>query len=44
MGLHLELAEEPMGGDAVETVTHDSSFKDSCLKDDQKTQALAGDG
>ena len=40
----LELAEEPMGCEPVETMTQDSSSKDSCLKEDQKTRALAGDG
>lgn len=32
MGMHLELAEEPMGGDTVETVTHDSFSRTLALK------------
>lgn len=44
METHLGLAGGPAGCEAVETVTQDGSFKDSCLKEDQRTRALAGDG
>lgn len=44
METYLGLAEEPMGCETVETVTQRGSFKDSCLEEDQETQALAGDG
>lgn len=40
METHLGLAGGPAECEAVETVTQDGSFKDSCLKEDQRTRAL----
>lgn len=38
METHLELAKEPGGRGAVETMTHDRSFKGSALKKSRKIE------